>query len=169
MNEAERAEFEQLIRDSGEGWILDDYHPRTEAIAFLDNRLQVAENEARLRFGDRAPPLNLRGLRQLNVEAPHKLRAFLQGMRFANEPALLIMVWRVLHGHKIMQLELNYQAAERFLLRIALGPPITEQDTYISEDILDAKLVSHIKKFSLNGAPVFDGFFPLQIDRSTTS
>jgi hypothetical protein len=169
MSDAELVEFEQLIRSSGEGWILDDFHPRTEAPAFLANRLQEAENEARLRFGELAPPLNLQGLRKLNAEAPHKLRAFLQGMRFANEPALLIMVWRVLHGHKIMQLEISYQAAERFVLRIALGPPITDEDTYISQDIRDTKLVSHIKKFSLNGAPVFDGFFPLQIDRATAS
>ena len=46
--------LEKLIRDSGEGWLIDWYRPREKAIAHLHAVLQRANNAAAKRLGDGA-------------------------------------------------------------------------------------------------------------------
>lgn len=64
-----------------------------------------------------------------------------------------------------MTIAMQYEEDRQFSISVTLGGPdggSGGSEKYESTDIKDATLLRHFGIFSLDGAPVFDGFFPLR-------
>jgi hypothetical protein len=100
------------------------------------------------------------------VKNLHKVRAFLQALAATRSPEMLVMVWRILQGLSIRQVDMSYREQEAFSLMVVLGRPGLGQDDldepYRSQDINDAALLRHFGITTVNGKPLFDGFFRLR-------
>ncbi len=156
--------LERLLRGNGLGWMIDMYAPRDRAIPFLLEQLDrvAAEYRNRIRVNVPFTPAALLAEVERN---PHKVRAFLQAMGTTRSAEMLVMVWRILQGLSIRTVEMNYREQDFFSLAVVLARPSEEQDqleTYNSQDINDAALVRHFGITTVNGRPLFDGFFPLR-------
>lgn len=107
------------------------------------------------------PALDERGMAETLDDNPHKVKAFLQALEETNSPALLVMVWRIIHGDSISALEMSYKASQNFRLRVQLEEPETGHTSpYDSDEIEDARLLRHLGIVNVNQQPVFTGFFP---------
>lgn len=164
MSESSGEILERLLRANGLGWMVDMYHPRERAVPVLLERLSKVEGEYRRRTGadvSFAPE-------SLSAEAErnrHKVRAFLQALGATGSPEMLAMVWRILQGLAIRELDMSYRDQQEFRLVVTLDRPgngSAAQEQYQSEDINDAALVRHFGITTIEGRPLFDGFFPLR-------
>ncbi len=154
--------LERLLRDSDLGWMIDMYTPRERAVSFLLEQLDrlAAEFRARFRYDESFTPETLSAEAERN---PHKIRAFLQALGVSGNPDMLLMVWRILQGLSIREVAMNYRELEAFSLRVTLARPGEEQDepeTYSTRDINDAALLRNFGITTVDGRPLFDGFFP---------
>jgi hypothetical protein len=157
--------FEQLIRDAGQGYLIDWYAPKTGALPHLVRLLDAADQQARERLGPHAPRLTPEHLIQEYQRNPHKVKAFLQVLASAS-PDMLVMVWRILQGMGVETIHLEYQAQSAFRLHVCLSSPC-EHDTreeYESTDIDDAVVLRHLGIMKMNDRPLFDGFYALQLE-----
>jgi len=146
--------FETLIRDAGEGYLIDLFRPRESALAHLRRLLADAK-------------LTPEDLLNEYKHNPHKVRAFLQVLATAS-PRMLVMVWRILHGMQVASVEMEYQARSKFHLRVRLSSPDDPAGTeqYESTDIDDAVVLRHLGVMKMNGHPFFDGFYALNLSGS---
>jgi len=154
--------LEQLLRENELGWMIDMYWPPEHAIPFLLKQLDrlTVEFRARLGYDASFAPETLKAEAERN---PHKIRAFLQALGVSGSPEMLLMVWRILQGLSIREVALNYRELQAFSLSVTLARPGDEQDeleTYNSGDINDAALLRNFGITTLDGRPLFDGFFP---------
>ena len=156
------AVLERLLRDNGLGWMIEMFAPPDHAIPHLLEQLGrvAAEYRARIQVDVSFAP------EALAVEAernPHKVRAFLQALGTSRSADMLVMVWRILQGLSIRKVAMDYREQEVFRLVVTLARPGEGQDVleeYQSSDINDAALVRHFGITTVNGGPLFDGFFP---------
>lgn len=157
------ATLERLLRDNDLGWIIDMHAPRDRAIPVLLQQLArlTAEFQSRFKYEVSFAPETLRAEAERN---PQKIRAFLQALGASGNRDMLLMVWRILQGLSIKEVTMNYREQESFSLKITLARPGEDengQEAYHSNDINDAALLRHFGITTLNGRPLFDGFFPL--------
>ena len=78
---------------------------------------------------------------------------------------MLLMVWRILQGLSIREVAMNYREHKDFSLSVTLarkGEGQDELETYHTKDINDAALLRHFGITTMDGRPLFDGFFPLR-------
>jgi hypothetical protein len=156
--------LERLLRGNDLGWMIDMYAPKDRAIPFLLQQLEAvtAEYRRRVKANVAFTPEALTAEAERN---PHKIRAFLQALAATRSPEMLVMVWRILQGVSIRQVDMSYREQEAFSLVVILACPGVEHDDlerYSSQDINDAALVRYFGITTVNGRPVFDGFFPLR-------
>ena len=156
--------LERLLRDNDLGWMIDMYAPRERAVPFLLKQLDklTAEFRNRFRYEQSFSPETLRAEAERN---PHKIRAFLQALGVSGNPEMLLMVWRILEGLSIREVAMNYLELEAFSLSATLARPGEEADeleTYSTRDINDAALLRNFGITTVDGRPLFDGFFPLR-------
>lgn len=156
--------LEELLRGNGLGWMIDLYAPPESAIPFLMNRLDGLTSAFENRFGHDVSfaPEQLRSEAQRN---PHKVRAFLQALAATGKTDMLLMVWRILQGLSIRRVTLDYVEQDSFRLVVVLARPGQSEaglEEYSSDDVNDAKLLRHFGITTLDGRPLFDGFFPLK-------
>ena len=154
--------LERLLRGHSLGWMIDMYEPRDSAIPGLLEQLNKVEAEYHTRIRVDVPftPEALAAEAERN---PHKVRAFLQALGTSGSAEMLVMVWRILQGLSIRQVAMNYREQEAFSLVVVLARPGEAQDVleeYRSVDINDAALIRHFGITTVNGLPLFDGFFP---------
>ena len=143
--------------------MIDMDSPREQAIPFLPDQLRrlTLEFEKRFQYSVLFTP------EQLDAEAkrnPHKIRPFLQAMAATGTTEMLLMVWRILQGLSIHRVKLRYVEQSSFQLVVVLARPgegTEAWEEYTSDDINDAKLLRHFGITTVDGAPLFDGFFPL--------
>lgn len=164
MSQDSAAVLEQLLRDNDLGWTIDLPPSKEQALSHLLDRLDKAAAEylRRIQVEISFEPAALAAGAEKN---PHKIRAFLQSLLTTRSPEMLVMVWRILHGLSIREVEMKYQEEVMFSLVVVLVPPGAgpdELESYRSEDINDASLVRHFGISTINGKPFFDGFFPLR-------
>ncbi len=157
------ATLERLLRDNDLGWMIDMHAPPDRAVPVLLQQLAslTAEFQSRFKHEVSFAPETLRVEAERN---PHKIRAFLQALGASGNPDMLLMVWRILQGLSIREVTMSYREQESFSLNITLARPGEEEDeleTYRSNDINDAALLRHFGITTLDGGPLFDGFFPL--------
>jgi len=106
------------------------------------------------------PPLNEVGITETLDNNPHKLRAFLQALEETTSPAMLVMVWRIIHGDDIKAVDLSYEENQSFRLRVRLEEQGGGQtSSYDSDKINDARLLRHLGIVEISDRPVFTGFF----------
>ena len=81
----------------------------------------------------------------------------------SKNPDMLLMVWRILQGLSIREVVMKYREQEAFNLTVTLARPGEQQDeleTYRTDDINDATLLRNFGITTVDGRPLFDGFFP---------
>ena len=144
--------------------MIDMYSPRDRAIPLLLDQLTRVTEAFRSRFGSDVSfaPEQLKAESQRN---PHKIRAFLQALAATGKTDMLLMIWRILQGLSIREVELSYVEQTSFRILVHLARPNEEGggvEEYVSDDINDAKLVRHFGIATVDGLPLFDGFFPLK-------
>ena len=166
MSQQSATVLEHLLRGNNLGWMIDLYTPKDRAIPFLLEQLNEFAAEYRRRFPNDVP-FTLEALTAEAERNPHKVRAFLQAQAATRSPAMLVMVWRILQGLSIRQVEMKYQELEAFSLFVALGrpgmkPDDPDPDVYSSQDIMDVRLLRNFGVGTVTGKPLFDGFFPLR-------
>lgn len=165
MSQPSTAVLEDLLRANGLAWMMDAYHPPQKVLQGLLLLLErvAAEYHRRLGYAVSFSP------QQLEAEAkrnPHKIKAFLQALGISNSPEMLVMVWRVLQGISIRQVAVDYRERQGFGLDVWLAMPDEGGETlehYRSSDINDATLLRHFGVATINGEPLFEGFYPLRV------
>jgi hypothetical protein len=156
--------LERLVRDNDLGWMIDMYAPPEEAVPFLLKELTTLTTEYRNRFRydvSFAPETLLAEA----ARNPHKIRAFLQALGVSRNPEMLLMVWRILQGLSIREVAMHYLEQKEFRLSVTLAEAEGGQEkveTYSSDNIRDANLVRFFGITTVDGQPLFDGFFPLR-------
>jgi hypothetical protein len=164
MSTIERDPLEEVIRYSGEGWLIDSFAPGEEALTHLKRSLAVADQRSQERLGANGPRLNEKAIIAEYDRNPHRVKTFIQVLGTTRSPDLLLMVWRIMQGMEIEEVEVVYRRLEDFRMRIALVSPYGEpSEEYQSADINDAALLRHFGILKMNGRPVFDGFYPLRL------
>jgi len=156
-------DLEQLIRMCGEGWIIDCFFPKEEAVQRLYQTLEAATAEANRRG------LSLEFTEKSLVASYEKhsaqVNAFLQALGTTRNPVMLVMVWRIFQGQKISRVAMRYDEAQaEFRLEVTLANPYgTQEETYKSTDIGDAALLRHFGIMTMDDKPIFDGFYALRL------
>jgi hypothetical protein len=156
--------LEHLLRDNGLGWMIEKYAPRDRAIPRLLEQLDrvAAAYHDRIGVDVQFTPEALAAEADRN---PHKVRAFLQALGTTRSAEMLVMVWRILQGLSIRKVSMDYGEQEYFNVVVILARPGDGQDAleeYRSSDINDAGLLRHFGITTVNGRPLFDGFFPMR-------
>jgi len=165
MSTSSDLSLEQAIRASGEGWVLDLFAPSDGAMNHIRGTLAAIRREAEIRFGENAPEISEDALVALFRQSPRQARGFFQALGGIRTPEMLLMVWRVIQGGEIVDIQLGYHRKERFMAKVFLESPEgeVEQTPYESERIHDFALFRHIGVFETGGRPVFDGFYALNV------
>src|ERR1700722_17405012 len=164
MNPESPAILEDLLRREGLGWMIDMFLDRSRAIPHLLKQLDRVAEEYRNLIRDNVPftPEALKAEAERN---PHKVRAFLQAMGTVHSANMLVMVWRILQGLNIREVTMGYHEQKSFSLIVILARPGGEHDEleeHRSSDINDSSLVGHFGITTIDGLPLFDGFFPMR-------
>jgi hypothetical protein len=158
--------LEKLLQDNDLGWVIDWFVPPGRGIQSLLRLLADATKESQKRFGPRAPQFTEESLLKEFQQNPHKVRAFLQALAATRQPHMLVMVWRILQGMRIQQIDMEYRERFGFRLRCLLNSPYEgedQPDEYMSTDIADAMLLRHLGIMEMDKGPVFEGFYPLRV------
>ena len=156
--------LETVIRDAGEGWLLDWFSPPKGAIEHLRGLLRQADVVSHRRFGKKAPPITEKAVIEGYRRSPHKMQAFLQALGVTKSPDLLVMVWRILRGMEIAEVSMGYRQRESFVLSVKLKSPYGEpEEEYHSDNINDAALLRNFGIMTMGDKPIFDGFYAVRI------
>lgn len=165
MSTAGTQSLEEVIRQSGEGWLIDWFAPRERAMAHICKTLDDVSHLARQRLGGSAPMLSEASLVREYGRHPSQVRAFFQALGGTRTPEMLLMVWRIIQGMEIKEVQVSYVQKKSFDMRVILSSPYGEQDEpYESKNIHDFALLGHIGSFEISGKPVFDGFYAMRFE-----
>lgn len=157
-------QLESLLRGADLDWIIGLYAPPDRAVSALLDTLAAVDREAAGKLGTDAPRFTVEALAHESKLNPHKVRAFLQALTATRSPAMLLMAWRIIQGMRIQQVEMKYTYRDRFFMTVFLESPYGDGlERYESSDIKDASLLRHFGIMSVDGKPVFDGFYPLRL------
>ncbi len=155
--------LEEVIRDAGEGWLIDMFAPPEEAIPHIRQTLSEVHAQARKMLGPSAPDLSEESIVRHYNRYPLKVKGFLQVLGGTRTPDILLMAWRIIQGMEVKSVLLNYQRQSRFDMQITLQSPYGEGDeVYESTSINDFAVFRHIGTMEVSNLPVFDGFYALR-------
>jgi len=154
--------LERIIRDCGQGWIIDFFGQPKDALAEAEKLLLETVGAYRRRYSTASPAPDVDSLSAENARNPHRVKAFIQAMGSSASAEMLVMVWRILQGDAIKQLRIDYTAGTSFLLEIQLEGDEQEPQLFTSRNIDDAALLRHLGILKMGGRPLFDGFYPMQ-------
>jgi hypothetical protein len=155
-------DLEQLIRACGEDWLIDSFSPKEKAVANLKEVLKAASSEA----NRRGLPIRLSEQDLVSAYKAYagQVDAFLQALGATREPAMLVMVWRIIQGMTISQIRMEYENGKSFKLSVELTSPYGEpSEQYDSININDAALLRHLGIMTMDNKPLFDGFYALKV------
>lgn len=160
--------LERLLRENDLGWMIDLYAPSEEALPFLLKQLENVSTAFRERFKYDVS-FTPEALLAESERNPHKIRAFLQALGTSGNIEMLLMAWRILQGLSIRELAMRYREKEWFELSVTLARPgqdADELEVYSTSNIKDAALVRRFGITTVDGQPLFDGFFAMHQRRS---
>jgi hypothetical protein len=159
--------FEEMIRTSGQGWLIDWYAPKEQALPNLRKVLAAANERGTARLGENAPELTPAALVTEYRRNPHKVNAFLQVIGAVETPDILVMVWRILQGMNVTELAISYLSKQDFQMRVRLtrADESGQDEIYESRDIDDAVVLRHLGVMKIDDKPVFDGFYPMNLGK----
>jgi hypothetical protein len=163
--------LEDVIRRSGEDWLIDEQGPRSEVLDRIRKTLAEVERLANERGMGRSVILNDKALIAESERNPANLKGLFQAIGAAASPEMLLMVWRVLQGMEIKDLSIAYQSQPGgFRMVVVLDSPYGEgEERYESSRAGDFRLLRHIGFLEVQGVPVLDGFYPLRLSVPTRS
>jgi hypothetical protein len=160
--------LEKIIRQAGYGPLLESEGPENAAriLDLLTKRLSAADEIAKARWENNAPRLTPGALAEELHSNPHKVVAFVDAMKCTKSPEMLVMVWRILEGMRIGDVELSYRFLEEFSMRVSLfwsSEDSTDPSPQVFEttDISDFNILKRFGTIKKNGKPAFDGFYSL--------
>jgi hypothetical protein len=164
MSTAPPLTLEDAIRKSGQGWLIDSFTPRDQALAHLRKTLEAINHHARQRLGPAAPDLSEDAVVHEFQRRPQQVRAFFQALGGTRTPDMLLMVWRIIQGMEIEKIDLSYRRAQSFEVSVTLESPYGEpKESYQSTNIHDFTVFRHIGAHEVDRKPVFDGFYALKL------
>jgi len=153
--------LEKAIRQSGQGWLIDDWGSASAAIARVRQLLTESAEKATILLGGNAPEITEAKLLEDYSRNPHRVSAFFQIFGGSCTPEILIMAWRLMEGADIRSVTVEFRREVGFKLHIIFESP--DDESYISTDINDFRIFRHIGIMKVDGAPAFDGFYPLHV------
>ena len=166
MNSASST-LEAIIRESGEGWLIDWFSPPEQAISHLRQTLDLIDRCGRERLGMDAPDLSEAAIIREFQRRPQTVRGFFQVMGGTRSPEMLLMAWRIIEGMEIKDIQLSYHRQKAFEVRVVLEATSGEEDPpYYSTNINDFALFRHIGLLEIGNRPVFDGFYALNVSET---
>lgn len=164
MSTSAPSTLEEVIRRSGESWLIDSFGNAEESIRHLRQTLESVNRLACERLKDDAPDLSDAAILELYQQHPLKVRTFLQALGGTRTPDMLLMAWRVIQGMEIKEVSLSYQRQKDFRLRVVLESPDGEVDeAYDSSNVHDFALLRHIGAMTVDGQPILQGFYALRL------
>lgn len=164
MSTIEAQSLEEVIRLAGEGWLIDQHSPPSEAVNQIRQLLSDVGILARRRFVDDVPDLSEGAIVAEFQRRPLQVRGFFQALAGTRTPEMVLMVWRIIQGSKIKHVKLDYDVWHKFELSVVLeSPEGVEDPPYLTKSINDFTLFRHIGILVASGRPVFDGFYPLRV------
>ena len=164
MSTVRPSNLEEAIRQSGESWIIDWFAPPERAIEYIMQTLDAVNRRAAERLGGNAPNFSEESIVREFHRHPQSVRGFFQALGGTRTPDMLLMVWRIIQGMEIKDIQLGYHRQDSFRLRVVLESPYgNSEETYESENIQDFVLIRHVGIMEISGKPVFDGFYPLKV------
>lgn len=159
--------LEDVIREAGEGWLLDRLPPPGGALQTLREKLNAIQQEARSRLHDSTLAPSEDVLVREYQTNPSQVRAFLQSLGGSRTPVMLLMAWRVVQGLSITKVEMDYQEGVSFFMKVVLrSDDGTEDPPYESRDISDFALFRHLGILKIDDNPVLNGFYALRLIES---
>jgi hypothetical protein len=166
MSTVHPATLEEAIRQSGEGWLIDWFAPKEQAMDHLRRTLDLVHQRARERLGGNAPDLSEEAVVAEYGRNPQRVRGFFQALGGTRTPEMLLMVWRIIQGMEIKTVQLSYQRQQAFDVRVVLESPYGDEDEdYRSTNIHDFALFRHVGTHEISGRPVFEGFYALKVGK----
>lgn len=164
MSTASPTTLEDAIRHAGEAWLIDSFAPPANAMPHILQALEAAQQEAQRRLGGNAPDISEKALVREYQRNPLKVRGFFQVLGGTRTPEMLLMVWRIIQGMGVHEIQMKYKRQNSFEIRVILESPYGEKDApYVSRSIHDFALFRHIGILEIGDAPVFDGFYALRV------
>jgi hypothetical protein len=156
--------LEEAIRHAREEWLINGFNPPSEALNHIRRILAEVHRRAHERLGDEAPDFSERAIVEEYRRRPSQVKGFFQAMGGTRTPDMLLMVWRIIQGLEIKDVQLSYLRTKRFDVRVILESPHGGEDApYVSDKINDFALFRHLGIMEMGNAPVFDGFYPLRV------
>lgn len=150
----DRATVRAALEKTGSGWLLTFWGP--DADKHLDKlvaELKGFIQEYRRRFKEAPDILEL-------VEVnPAKAAAFFQLDTLMASRTMKIMVWRLLLGGEIAELDFHYKAGEPASFRVRLVMPVGEEETYQSHDASDVRILRHVGVAGVEGQALLQGYY----------
>ncbi len=150
----DRAAVRAALDKTGNGWLLSywgqdaDKH-LNKVVAELKSFVRAY----RRRFKDTPDIL---GLVEVN---PIKAAAFFQTDTLLASCEMKIMIWRLLLGSDISELEFRYRVGEPISFRIVLVTPYGDEETYQSEDASDFRILRHIGVTGVGEQSLLQGYY----------
>jgi len=164
MNTVPLTQLEETIRQAGEGWLIDSFSPPEKALEHLSRSLEAVNRRAQDRLGGNAPSLSETSIVKEFQRHPQGVRGFFQALGGTRTPDMLLMVWRIIQGMEIKDIQLSYRRQQAFKMRVVLESPYGDDDEeYESSKIQDFALFRHIGILEISDKPVFGGFYPLKL------
>lgn len=150
----DRATVRDALGKTGSGWLLSYWGQ--DADKHLDKivaELKGFVQEYRRRFKETPDLFDL-------VEGnPAKAAAFFQLDTLMASREMKIMVWRLLLGGEIAELEFRYKAGADTSFRVQLVSPYGEEETYQSEDASDLRVLRHVGLTGVGGQFALQGYY----------
>ena len=149
-----RGTVRAALEKTGSGWILSYWGQ--DADKYLDKlvaELKGFVQEYRRRFRETPDLLEL-----VDVN-PTKAAAFFQIDALMASRDMKIMIWRILLGCEISELEFRYKAGEPASFNIRLVSPDGEEEAYQSNDASDVRILRHVGVTGTGGQSILQGYY----------
>lgn len=150
-----------LLQARGFDWAIQVYSPSNEAgVHYAQKLLALTKLMMERGIGKSAPVIS--SLQDLGTSNPLKLDAFLEALVSLKSPEMLTAAWRMIQGMQLDSLDLKFESAKAFSLKVSLESPYGEPETYSTDDIDDMNFVRHLMKSKSGDRPIINGFFALR-------
>jgi hypothetical protein len=149
-----RTTVRNALIETGGGWLLRYWGQ--DADKYLDElvtELKGFVEEYRRRFKETPDLLEL-----VKVN-PVKAAAFFQPDTMMASRDMKVMIWRLLLGSEISELEFRYKAGESASLRLCLVTPYGEKEIYQSNDASDFRILRHIGITGIGRQSFLQGYY----------
>src|SRR5205823_1752583 len=127
--------LQEALEKSGNHSLLDFWGTTADRhLKKITSQLEAFAREYKRRFKD-VP--DFFGLLDTNTA---KAAAFFQADTLLASREMKIMIWRILVGCEIKQIELKYKAGSGLFLQMKLGSPTGEDETYTTRETSDCRV-----------------------------